>query len=111
MDYRKQNGPLDNSRNLGGYDNNIQAKDTAFDRSKSEKKHARKVIEYKMFLGLEESLRMLILQVVWEPYLEVLKEEYIGYGSRTPFKMIKHLRTKISKVTNKDKVQLKKKYS
>ena len=37
-----------------------------------------------------------------------LKEEYIGYGSRTPFEVISHLCTKINKVTNKDKVQLKK---
>ena len=43
-----------------------------------------------------------------EPYLEALKEEYIGHGGRTLFEMIKHLWTKISKVTNRYKVQLKK---
>ena len=36
----------------GGYNQTIQAKDTAFDRSKSEKKHARQVIEYEKFLGI-----------------------------------------------------------
>ena len=46
--------------------------------------------------------------MVEEPYLEALKEEYIGYGSRTPLEMIAHLCTKISEVINKDKVQLKK---
>ena len=45
---------------------------------------------------------------VKEPYLEALKEEYISYSSRTPFEMTSHLCKKISKVTNKDKVQLKK---
>ena len=39
-----------------GHDDNIQAKDMAFDRSKSEKKHARKVIKQEEFLGVEESL-------------------------------------------------------
>ena len=56
----------------------------------------------------QRSLYTLIPHVVKEPYLEALKEEYIGYGSRTPFEMISHLHTNISKVTNKDKVQLKK---
>ena len=63
-----------------------------------------KVIKYKEFLGAEESIQTLILQEVEEPFLEALKEEYIGYGRRTPFKMIEYLRTKISKVTNKDKI-------
>ena len=93
----------------GKYDETIQAKDTAFNRSKSEKKHARRVIEYEKFLGVEECLCTLIIHAVEEPYLKALKEEYIGYGSRTPFRMISHFCTKISKVTNKDKVQLKKK--
>ena len=61
----------------GGYDDNIQAKDTAFGRSKSEKRHARKVIEYKKFLGVEERLQTLILQAMEGQYLEALKEEYI----------------------------------
>ena len=74
------------AEDLGGYDDTIQAKDTAFDRSKSKKKYARKVIEYEKFLGVEESLRTLILQVVEEPNLEALKEEYIGYGSRIRMK-------------------------
>ena len=93
---------------LGGYDDTIQAKDTAFDQNKSKKKHARQVIEYKKFLGVEESLHTLILQAVEEPYLETPMEEYIVYESRTLYEMISHLSTKISKVTNKDKVQLKK---
>ena len=59
-------------------------------------------------MGVEESIRTLLLQAVEESYLEALKEEYIGYGGRTPFEMIEHLRTKISKVTNKEKVLLKK---
>ena len=51
---------------------------------------------------------MLILQALDEMFLEALKEEYMGYEGKMPFEMIKHTRTKISKVTNKDKVQLKK---
>ena len=43
-----------------------------------------------------------------ELYLKALKEEYISYSARMPFEMIEHLQTKISKVTNPDKVQLKK---
>ena len=39
--------------------------------------------------------------------MEALKEEYIMYGAWTPFEIIEHLWTKISKVTNKDKIQLK----
>ena len=49
-----------------------------------------------------------MLQAAEELHLEALKEEYIGYGEQTPFAMIKHLQIKISKVTNKDKVELKK---
>ena len=45
--------PEDPSR----YYDSIQAKDMAFDRSQSKKKHAKKVIEYEKFLGAEESLR------------------------------------------------------
>ena len=89
-----------------GYDKTIQAKGSSFDRSKGEKKHARKVIEYKTFLGVEERIRTLMLQAMEELYLETLKEDYIGYGGQTPFKMVKHLQMKISKVTNKDKMQL-----
>ena len=81
----------------GGYDDNIQVKVMAFDRKKSEKKHARKVIKYKKFFGVEESFRTLILQVVEEPYFKPLKEEYIGYGGRTPYKMIVHLEQKSAK--------------
>ena len=96
------------SVNPRGYDESIQAKDSSFDQSKGEKRHARKVIEYKKFLGVEESIRTLMLQVVEKSYLEALKEEYIGYGGETPFEMITHLQTKISKVPNKYKLQLKK---
>ena len=46
--------------------------------------------------------------MVEEPYIEALKKDYIGCGGRMPYKMIEHLRTKIGKGTNKDKVQLKK---
>ena len=56
-----------------GYDEIIQAKDSSFDWSNREKKHVRKVIEYKKFLGVEESIKTLMLQVVEEPYLETLK--------------------------------------
>ena len=65
-------------------------------------------MKYEKFLGVKESLQMLILQAVEGPYLEALKEDYIGYEGRTPFKMISHLHLKINKVANKDKVQLKK---
>ena len=98
---------LNTPEDLGRYDNSIQANDMAFDRSKSKKKHARNVIKYGKFLGMKESLQTLILQAVDEPFVEALKEEYIGHGGRTPYKMIVHLRIKISKVTNRDKLQLK----
>ena len=68
--------PLTTPEDPGGYDDTIQVKDMAFDKSKSEKKHARKVIEYEKLLGVEESLLTLILQAV--------EEEYIGYGGRHP---------------------------
>ena len=45
-----------NPKDQGGYDDSIQAKDMAFDQSKHEKKHARRLIEYEKFLGVEESL-------------------------------------------------------
>ena len=38
----------------GGYDDTIQAKNTAFDQKKSEKKHARWVIKYEKFLELKK---------------------------------------------------------
>ena len=60
----------------------------AFDRSKSEKKYARKVIEYEKFLGIEESLQTLFLQAMKGLYLEALNKEYIRYYDRTAFKMI-----------------------
>ena len=41
---------------------------------KSEKKHARKVIEYEKLLGVEEPLHTLNLQAVEGPYLDALKE-------------------------------------
>ena len=47
-----------------GYDKTIQSKDTSFDQSKGEKNHAREVIECKKFLGAEESMRTILLQVV-----------------------------------------------
>ena len=50
---------------------------------------------------------MLLLQAVNRPFLEALKEEYIGYGGRMSFEMIEHLQTKVNKVTKRDKVQLK----
>ena len=68
----------------------------------------RKVVEYVKFLGMAESIMAILLQVVKEPYLKAIKEECISYGGRTPVKMIEHLRMKISKVANQDKVQLKK---
>ena len=51
---------------------------------------------------------MLLIQAVDEPFIKALKEDYIMYGRRTPYNMIVHLRTNKSKVTNKEKVQLKK---
>ena len=70
--------------------------------------HAQKVDEYEKFLRAEESNQTLIIQAVEEPFLETLKEDYIGYGRRISFEMLEYLQTKISKFTNKDKVQLKK---
>ena len=77
---------MEDSKDLGGCNVTVQAKDTTFDQSKSEKKHARKLIEYEKFLGVEESLRTLILQAVDEPFVEALEEEYIGYGGEHPMK-------------------------
>ena len=57
------------------------------------------------FLGVKECIQTLIIQAIEEPYIEALKEDYIGYGGRMPYQMIEHLQMKISKVTNKDKVQ------
>ena len=65
---------------LGGYDNTIQAKDTTFDQSKSEKKHVGKLIECEKLLEGEENLPTLILQAVDEPLLGALKDENIRYG-------------------------------
>ena len=48
----------------GEYNKSIKTKDSSFDQSKGEKEHTRKVIEYKKFLGVEESIRTLMLQVV-----------------------------------------------
>ena len=90
----------------GGYDEIIQVKYSPFDKSKEEKKNARKVIQYKKLLGVEESIRALMLHAVEEWCLEALKEKYIASGG---FKMIEHLQTKVSKDTNRDKVQLKRK--
>ena len=62
-----------------------------------------------MFLGFEESIQAPLLQAVNDPFLEALKEEYVEYGDRIPFDKIEHLWTKISMITKKGKVQLKKK--
>ena len=78
-------------KDLGRYNNTIYAKDAAFDESKSEKKHARQVFKYEKFSGVQESLHTLILQAVEEPYLKALKEEYIGYSSRTPLEIVAYL--------------------
>ena len=100
---------LETPEDLSGYDDSIQAKDTAFDWSKSEKKHARKLIEYEKFFGMEKSLQTLILQAVDEPFVEALKEAYIGYGGWTSHDILVHLWMKISKVNNRDKLYLKRK--
>ena len=63
----------------GPYNNLIVAIDTTFAQSKKEKTHSRKEEEYEKYLGIIESIHTLILQVVNEPYLEALKEEYIWY--------------------------------
>ena len=68
----------------GGYYESVKPKDSSFDQSKGEKKHATMVIEHNKFLGVEESRRTLILQVV-------KREESTGYGGKTPFKIIEHL--------------------
>ena len=65
-----------------GNDESIQAKDSSFDWSKGKKKHSRKVIKYEQFLGVKESIWTLLLQAIKKPYLEALKEDYIGYGGR-----------------------------
>ena len=81
--------------------------DTIFARSKKEKTHTRKENENEKYLGVTECIRGLILQSVEEPYLEALKEKYIGYDGLVPADMIHHLRSKISNVTNRDKAALK----
>ena len=40
----------------GGSDEYIQSKDLSFDQSEGKKKHARKVIDYEKFLGIEGSI-------------------------------------------------------
>ena len=57
----------DTSEDPGVYDKTIQAKDSSFNHNKWEKKHARKVIEYENFLGVEECIRTLLLQSIEEP--------------------------------------------
>ena len=79
------------SEDPGGYNKSIQPNDSSFNQSKSKKKHACKVIEYKKFLGLEEKIQTLIIQAVEELIIKALKEDYILYGRRTPFKMLEHL--------------------
>ena len=73
---------------LGWYNDSIQAKNMAFDWSKSEKKHARRLLEYEKLLGVEESLWILIVKTVDEPFMEALKEEYIGYGDKHHMKSL-----------------------
>ena len=60
-----------------GHEEIIGAKDSSFNCSKWEKKHIMKVIDYKMFLQVEESIRTLLLHMVEELYLEAMKEKYI----------------------------------
>ena len=54
-----------------------------------------------------ESITSLILKAVGKPYLDALKEEYIGYDGILPSTIIHHLWSKISKVTNWDKATVK----
>ena len=61
---------------------------------------------WKIFV-VEKSIQTIILKAVDEPFVKALKEEYIGYSRRITYKMIVHLRMMISKVTNRDKLQLK----
>ena len=75
----------------------LQPDYSAFDQSKGEKVHARKVMEYEKFLEVKESMRQLIWQVVEEPYLEALKKDYISCSGRILYSMLGYLRNKISK--------------
>ena len=75
--------------------------DNTFAQSKKEKTHSRKEKEHEKYLGA------LILQAVDDPYREALKEEYIWYDGTLPITMIYHLRSKISKVTKRDKAMVK----
>ena len=63
------------SEDQGSYNETIQPKNSSYDCSKCKKNHAQKVIKNEKFLGVEENIPTLILQVVEEPYLEALKEE------------------------------------
>ena len=72
---RNETVQWENPRYPGGYDDSIQAKDMALDRSKSKNKHARKFIKHEKFLGMEESLITVILQAVDKPFVEALKED------------------------------------
>ena len=72
------------SENLALYDNLIATMDTTLAGSKKEKTHARKEKEYEKYLGVTESIRILILYAVDKPYLEALKKGYIGYDGILP---------------------------
>ena len=74
----------------GLYNNSIAAMDTTFAWSKKEKTHFRKEKEYEKYLRVTESIQTL-LQAVDEPYLEALKQDYIGYDGVLPTTMIHHL--------------------
>ena len=92
---------------LGPYDDTIAVTDTTLAQSKKERTHSQKKEEYEKYLRVMESTQTLILQAVDKPYLEALKEEYIGYDGILPTTMIHHLRSKINKVINKDKATVK----
>ena len=55
-----------------------------------------------VFLGVDKSLQTSILETVKEPFVEALQEVYIGYGRQMSHEIIV-----ISKVTNRDKLNLK----
>jgi hypothetical protein len=61
--------------------------------------------DYQTYLGVQETLRTLIVSAVSETYLRPLKNEYSGYTQHTARRLIDQIITKV-KLTEKQKASI-----
>jgi hypothetical protein len=83
-----------NPPHLGIYPAGLAANAAAGTRAKEEVEHKELLAQFKIFKGIEQALKNIIMEAVEHNYLMEIKDKTLGFLNQTPRNMIDHLKAR-----------------